>query len=75
MINSKGKLFKIKASLCNIPVNDNFKSLPGPTDSTGLLIVKLRRKAEYRSQALFEPVRPVFDKRFLNYLMQLAWLI
>ena len=54
MINSKGKLFKIKASLCNIPVNDNFKSLPGPTDSTGLLIVKLRRKAEYRSHALFD---------------------
>ena len=44
MINSKGKLFKIKASLCNIPVNDNFKSLPGPTDRTGLLIVKLRLK-------------------------------
>ena len=41
----KGKLPKIKGSLCNIPVNevyDNCKSLPRPEDSNGLLIVKLK---------------------------------
>ena len=54
VIISKGKLYKTKGSLCNIQVNDNFQSLPRPTDSTGLLIVKLRRKAEYRSHALFD---------------------
>ena len=43
----KGKLPKIKSSLCNIPVNkvyDNCKLLPRPADSNGLLIVKLNRR-------------------------------
>ena len=59
----KSKLPKIKGSLCNIPVNevcDNCKSFPRPADSNGLLIVKLKRKAEYRSHVLFEPVRRLF---------------
>ena len=43
-------------------------SLPRPADSNDLLIVKLKRKVEYRSHVLFEPVRPVFVKRFLKYL-------
>ena len=67
----KGKLPKIKGSLCNIPVNevyDNCRSLPRPADSNGLLIVKLKRKAEYHSHVLSESVRPVFVKRFLKYL-------
>ena len=48
----KGKLPKTKGSLCNNPVNEvynNCRSLPRPADSTGLLIVKLKRKAEYRN--------------------------
>ena len=48
----KGKLPNTKVSLCNNPVNDvydNCRSLPRPADSTGLLIVKLKRKAEYRN--------------------------
>ena len=67
----KGKLPKIKGILCNIPVNEvynNCKSLPRPADSNGLLIVKLKRKAEYRSHVLFEPVRPLFVERFLKFL-------
>ena len=71
VIMPKGKLPKIKGSLCNIPVNevhDNYRSLPRPADSNGLLIVKLKRKAQYRSHVLFEPVRPVFVERFLKYL-------
>ena len=71
VIMPKGKLPKIKGSLCNIPVNevyDNCKSLPRPADSNGLLIVKLKRKAEYRSHVLFEPVRPLFVESFLKFL-------
>ena len=72
----KGKLPKIKGSLCNIPVNkvyDNCQSLPRTADSNGLLIVKIKRKVEYRSHVLFEPVRPTtenikFVERFLKYL-------
>ena len=72
----KGKLPKIKGSSCNIPVNkvyDNYQSLPRTADSNGLLIVKIKRKVEYRSRVLFEPVRPTtenikFVERFLKYL-------
>ena len=67
----KSKLPKIKGSLCNIPVNevcDNYKSFPRPADSNGLLIVKLKRKAEYRSHVLFELVRPLFVESFLKFL-------
>ena len=64
----KGKLPKIKGSLCNITVYDNCKSLSRPADSNGLLLVKLKRKAEYRSHVLFEPVRPLFVESFLKFL-------
>ena len=71
VIMPKGKLPKIKGSLCNIPVNevyDNCKSLPRPADSNGLLIVKLKHKAEYHSHVIFEPVRPLLVESFLKFL-------
>ena len=61
VIMPKGKLPKLKGSLCNIPVNkvyDNCQSLPRQADSNDLLIVKLKR----------EPVRPMFVEQFLKYL-------
>ena len=67
----KGKLPKIKVSLCNIPVNEvygNCKSLPRPAESNGILIVKLKRKAEFRNHVLFETVRPLFVESFLKFL-------
>ena len=67
VIMPKGKLPKIKGSLCNIPVNEvyhNCKSLPRPADSNGLSIVKLKHKAEYRSHVLFEPVDHCLLKAF-----------
>ena len=67
----KGKLPKIKGSLCNIPVNevyDNCKSLPRPADSNGLLIVKLKCKVAYPSHFLFELVKPLFVESFLKFL-------
>ena len=71
VIMPKGKLPKLKGSLCNIPVNkvyDNCQSLPRQADGNDLLIVKLKRKAEYRSHLLSEPVRPMFVEQFLKYL-------
>ena len=65
VIMPKGKLSQIKSSLCNILVNevyDNCQSLQRPTDTNGLLIVKLKCKAEYRSHVLFEPVTPVLKE-------------
>ena len=66
----KGKLFNIKSSLCNIPVNevcDICETLPRQPDSNGLLIVKLKGQAEYCSHVLLEPVTPVYVKQLLKY--------
>ena len=57
----KGQSPKVKGSICNIPVSDidsNCNSLPRPADSNGVIVVKLKRKVEYRGHVLFEPVRP-----------------
>ena len=57
-IKPKGKLPKIKGSVCNIPVieiDDNCKLFPRPAYSDGLLIVKLKRKSQHPSHVLFEP--------------------
>lgn len=40
------------------------------SDSNRLIYVKLKRKVEYRSQALFEPVRSSFFENFLKFLKQ-----
>ena len=67
----KGQFLKVKGNICNIPIAEiesNFKSLPRPADSNGIIVVKLKRKNEFRGHVLFEPVRPRFIESFLNYL-------
>ena len=57
----KGKLLKMKGSICNIPVMEvdvYCKMLPRPANSNGLLIVKLKRKLEYKGHKVFESVSP-----------------
>ena len=56
----KGKSLKIKGNICNIPVlkvDVNYNILLRPADSNGLIIVKLKRKLEYRGHVVFEAVR------------------
>ena len=56
----KGKSLKMKCNLCNIPITevfDTYKSLRKSAYSSGLVIVKLKRKVEYKSH---EPVGSVF---------------
>ena len=53
----KGQSLKVKGSICNIPISEignNCKSLPRPAISNGVIVVKLKRKAEYRGHVLFE---------------------
>lgn len=48
----KGKSSKMKCNLCNIPITevfDTYKSLRKSAYSSGLVIVKLKRKVEYKS--------------------------
>ena len=62
---------KITGTICNVPVDDidisNF--LPTTAYSTGLVIIKLKRKLEYESHVFFEAVIPAF---LFNILYQLG---
>ena len=42
--------------------------LPRPADSNGLIIVKLKRKLEYKGHAVFQAVRPDIVIQFLEFL-------
>ena len=42
--------------------------LPRPADSNGLVIVKLKRKLEYKGHAVFQAVRPDIVMQFLEFL-------
>jgi len=66
----KGQAPKLKGALCNIPIdiNDVSNVLPRNPDSNGIILVKLKRKLEYRGHVYFEGVRPEFVARLLEYL-------
>ena len=57
--------------MCNIPVikvDANYNMLPRQADSNGLLIVKFKRKLEYKGHIVFEQVRPALVLQFLEFL-------
>ena len=56
----KGGFFKIKRSICNIPIEAGniCNILPRPAVSNRLIAVKLKRDLKYRGHLYFEPVRP-----------------
>ena len=67
----KLKSLKIKVSICIIPVSEvdiNCNMLPRPTDSNGLIIVKLKSKLEYKGHVVFEAIRPDVVTQFLEIL-------
>ena len=67
----KGKSLKMKGSIRNVPITKvdvNCNTLPRPADSNGLLIVKLKRKLEYKCNVIFEAVRPALFVQFFEFL-------
>ena len=66
----KSQSAKLKGTLCNVPIDavDVCKILPRPADSNRILIVKLKRKLQYRCYVYFESVRPNVIMRLLQYL-------
>lgn len=69
-IMSRGQSPKLKGALCNVPVDhvDVSDILPRQADSNGIVVIKLKRKLEYRGHVYFEIVRPDFVLRLLQYL-------
>ncbi|XP_066925712.1 uncharacterized protein [Clytia hemisphaerica] len=68
----KGQFPKLKGSICNVPIDveDIANTLPRRANDNGLVIVKLKRKLEYKGHVVFEPIRPDFIQRVLNYFKE-----
>ena len=66
----KGKQRKIKGAICNVPVecDQTCNILPRPTERSGIILLKLKRKLEFRGHVYFEAVRPEFILAALNWL-------
>ena len=59
-IMSKGQMPKMKGAICNAPVsvNDISLTLPRNLNSSGIILVKLKKKLEFNGHVYFEPVSP-----------------
>ena len=63
----KGKQRKIKGAICNVPVNchQSCKVLPSPPERSGIILLKLKRKLQFRGNAI---------PRLLWQLMTKLWI-
>ena len=71
----KEQTSKIKGTICNIPVQEietNCSILPCPPNSNGIVIVKWKRKIEYKVHVSFEAVRPEMVAKLLIYLKRIT---
>lgn len=70
IMHRKGKLFKIKQTICNVLIESAgiHYILPRPADSDGRIVVKVKQDLKRRSHVYFEPVRPFTIYQTLNYL-------
>jgi hypothetical protein len=60
VIMPKGQQRKIKGAICNVPVeySQTCNVLPRPPDRSGIILLKLKRKLQFRSHVYFQAVRP-----------------
>ena len=66
----KGQQRKIKGAICNVPVDceHTCRVLPHPPSSSGIIMLKLKRKLEFRGHVYFQAVRPQLLLNALNWL-------
>lgn len=64
----KGQQRKIKGAIYNVPVecDQTCNILPRPPERSGITLLKLKRKLEFRGRVYFEAVRPEFVIAALN---------
>ena len=55
----KGQQRKIRGAICNVPVSceEMCHDLPRPPDSSGIIMLKLKRKLQFRGHVYFQAVR------------------
>lgn len=66
----KGQQRKIKGAICNVPVNceQTCNVLPCPPERSGIIMLKLKRKLQFRGHVYFQAVRPEFIVNALTWL-------
>ena len=72
IVMSKGQQRKIKGTICNVPINCEMvcNSLPRPSEQSGVILLKLKRKLKYSGHQYCEAVRPEFLHRALEFLKE-----
>ena len=72
VVRPKGQQRKIKGAICNVPVNCEIvcKSLPRPSEQSGVILLKLKRKLKYSGHQYCESVRPESLRRALKFLKE-----
>ena len=70
MMMPKGKQRMIYGTVCDIPVNCDTvcQSLPRPPESSGIIMLKLKRKLKYHGHQYYESVHPAIVYDALDYL-------
>lgn len=66
----KGQQRKIKGAICNVPVecDKTCQTLPRPPESSGIILLKLKRKLQFRGHVYYQAVRPEIVLNALNWL-------
>ena len=70
VVMSKGQQRKIKGAICNVPVDceQTCRILPRPPERSGIILLKLKRKLEFRGHVYFQAVRPQLIHAVLTWL-------
>ena len=68
----KGQQRKIRGAICNVPVSceETCHVLPRPPDSSGIIMLKLKRKLQFRGHVYFQAVRPEVVLHALQWLQR-----
>ena len=66
----KGQQKKIKGAICNVPVHcdQTCNILPRPPERSGIIMLKLKRKLEFKGHVYFQAVRAEAILHALNWL-------
>ena len=68
----KGQQKKIKGAICNVPVSceETCHVLPRPPENSGIIMLKLKRKLQFRGHVYFQAVRPEVVLHALQWLQR-----
>ena len=68
----KGQQRKIRGAICNVPVSceETCRVLPRPPDSSGITMLKLKRKLQFRGHVYFQAMHPEVVLHALQWLQR-----